>query len=102
MDESNISDGTLTIKGEKRDEKEEKKKDYYLSERRCGSFQRSFGHAGKHRRARRRSRSKGAESCGVVFVAFVCRNRSPQSRVLSICNVELGARQSVGGRLSCR
>jgi HSP20 family protein len=47
MDESNIdvkfSDGTLTIKGEKRDEKEEKKKDYYLSERRYGSFQRSFG-----------------------------------------------------------
>lgn len=47
MDESNIdvkfSDGTLTIKGEKRDEKAEKKKDYYLSERRYGSFQRSFG-----------------------------------------------------------
>src|SRR6516165_8299203 len=47
MDESNIdvkfSDGTLTIKGEKRDEKEVKKKDYYLSERRYGSFQRSFG-----------------------------------------------------------
>jgi HSP20 family protein len=47
MDESNIdvklSDGTLTIKGEKRDEMEEKKKDYYLSERRYGSFQRSFG-----------------------------------------------------------
>ena len=47
MDESNIdvkfSDGTLMIKGEKRDEKEEKKKDYYLSERRYGSFQRSFG-----------------------------------------------------------
>jgi HSP20 family protein len=47
MDESNIdvkfADGTLTIKGEKRDEKEEKKKDYYLSERRYGSFQRSFG-----------------------------------------------------------
>jgi HSP20 family protein len=46
MDESNIdvkfSDGTLTIKGEKREEKEEKKKDYYLSERRYGSFQRSF------------------------------------------------------------
>ena len=33
----------MTIKGEKRDEKEEKKKDYYLSERRYGSFQRSFG-----------------------------------------------------------
>jgi HSP20 family protein len=47
MDESNIdvkfSDGTLTIKGEKRDEKQEKEKDYYLSERRYGSFQRSFG-----------------------------------------------------------
>ena len=47
MDESNIdvkfSDGTLTITGEKKDEKEERKKDYYLSERRYGSFQRSFG-----------------------------------------------------------
>ena len=46
MDESNIdvkfSDGTLTIKGEKSEEKEEKKKDYYLSERRYGSFQRAF------------------------------------------------------------
>jgi HSP20 family protein len=47
VDESNIdvkfSDGTLTIKGEKRDEKEEKKKEFYASERRYGSFQRSFG-----------------------------------------------------------
>jgi HSP20 family protein len=47
MDESNIdvklSDGTLTIKGEKRDEMEEKKKDYYLSERRYGSFQQDRG-----------------------------------------------------------
>jgi HSP20 family protein len=46
MDESNIdvkfADGLLTIKGEKSEEKEEKKKDYYLSERRYGSFQRSF------------------------------------------------------------
>ncbi len=32
----------LTIKGEKKEEKEKKKKDYYLSERRYGSFQRSF------------------------------------------------------------
>ncbi len=38
----NFADGTLTIKGEKKDEKEEKKEDYYLSERRHGSFQRSF------------------------------------------------------------
>jgi HSP20 family protein len=46
LDEKNIevkfSDGTLTIRGEKKDEKEEKKKDYYLSERHYGSFQRSF------------------------------------------------------------
>ena len=46
FDENNIdvkfADGALTIKGEKRDEKEEKKKDYYLSERSYGSFQRSF------------------------------------------------------------
>lgn len=34
--------GAITIKGEKTDEKEEKKKDYHLSERRYGSFQRSF------------------------------------------------------------
>jgi len=46
MDEKNIevkfADGVLTIKGEKREEKEEKNKDYYLSERSFGSFQRSF------------------------------------------------------------
>jgi HSP20 family protein len=33
---------TLTIKGEKSQEKEEKKKDYYVAERRYGSFERSF------------------------------------------------------------
>ncbi len=37
-----LSGDTLTIKGEKREEKEEKAKNYYLSERRYGSFQRSF------------------------------------------------------------
>jgi len=46
MDEKNvdvkISDDILTIKGEKQEEKEEKRKDYYLSERSFGSFQRSF------------------------------------------------------------
>ena len=46
MDEKNIevkySDGMLTIKGEKEEATEEKKKDYHLSERRYGSFQRSF------------------------------------------------------------
>ena len=46
IDEKNIevkcADGVLTIKGEKIEEKEESKQDYYLSERRFGSFQRSF------------------------------------------------------------
>lgn len=37
-----ISNGTLTIKGEKQVEKEEKKKEYIFSERRYGSFQRTF------------------------------------------------------------
>jgi HSP20 family protein len=46
MDEKDIDvklvDGGLTIKGEKKDEKEEKRKDYYVSERRYGSFERYF------------------------------------------------------------
>ena len=37
-----IDNRLLTIKGEKREEKEEKKKDYYLSERRYGAFERRF------------------------------------------------------------
>ena len=40
--EVKLANGILTIKGEKKEEKEEKRKDYYLSERRFGSFQRSF------------------------------------------------------------
>jgi HSP20 family protein len=46
LDENNVdvtlSNHTLTIKGEKSENKEDKRKDYYLSERRYGSFQRSF------------------------------------------------------------
>jgi len=37
-----VSDHTLTIKGEKSYEKEEKNKDHHVSERAYGSFQRSF------------------------------------------------------------
>lgn len=40
--EVKVSDGSMTIKGEKQEEKEEKKKDYYLRERHFGSFERSF------------------------------------------------------------
>ncbi|TPL12889.1 Hsp20/alpha crystallin family protein [Mesorhizobium sp. B2-4-11] len=40
--EIKLANRVLTIKGEKKEEKEEKDKDYYLSERRYGSFQRSF------------------------------------------------------------
>jgi HSP20 family protein len=47
MDEKNVevklANGTLTIRGEKTEEKEEKEKDYHLSERRYGSFERRFG-----------------------------------------------------------
>ena len=37
-----LSEGMLTLKGEKRQEKEQKDKNFYLSERSYGSFQRSF------------------------------------------------------------
>jgi len=40
--EVNLKNGVLTIRGEKKQEKEEKNKNYYLSERRYGSFERSF------------------------------------------------------------
>lgn len=46
IDENNVeiklSNHLLTIRGEKSESKEQKEKDYYLSERRYGSFQRSF------------------------------------------------------------
>ena len=46
MDEKDVSvtlnDGVLTLKGEKKSEREEKKEDYHLMERSYGSFQRSF------------------------------------------------------------
>ena len=46
IDEKNVevkvANNVLTIKGEKQEEKEEKKKDYYLRERNFGSFERSF------------------------------------------------------------
>ncbi|MCS0502857.1 Hsp20/alpha crystallin family protein [Ancylobacter mangrovi] len=40
--EVKLSNGTLTIRGEKKDEKEQREKGYHLSERRYGSFLRSF------------------------------------------------------------
>ena len=46
MDEKNVevnfANGVLTIKGEKKEDKEETKKDYYLRERTFGSYQRAF------------------------------------------------------------
>ena len=46
IDEKNVeikvANHMLSIKGGKKEEKEEKRKDYHLSERRFGSFQRSF------------------------------------------------------------
>jgi len=40
--EVNFSNGGLVIKGEKHEENEEKKKDYFLTERRYGAFERYF------------------------------------------------------------
>jgi HSP20 family protein len=40
--EVNLSGDILTISGEKREEREEKEKNYHFSERRYGSFRRSF------------------------------------------------------------
>lgn len=37
-----LADGVLTVKGEKKEEKEDKDKNYYLAERSYGAFQRSF------------------------------------------------------------
>ncbi len=46
MDEKNVevtfANGVLTIKGEKQEEREEKKKGYYMRERSSGSFERTF------------------------------------------------------------
>jgi HSP20 family protein len=46
IDEKNVdikyADGMLTIRGEKEESKEERKKEYHLSERRYGAFHRSF------------------------------------------------------------
>ena len=46
MDEKDVSvtlnNGVLTLKGEKKSEREEKQDDYHLMERSYGSFQRSF------------------------------------------------------------
>lgn len=40
--EITLSDDSLTVKGQKRDEREEKKNNYHIKERSYGSFQRSF------------------------------------------------------------
>jgi len=46
IDEKNVevkvANGVLTIRGEKQEDKEEKKKDYYVRERNFGSFERAF------------------------------------------------------------
>jgi HSP20 family protein len=46
LDERNVeiahANGILAIRGEKREESENKQRDYYVSERRYGSFERSF------------------------------------------------------------
>ena len=59
--ELNVADNLLTIRGEKKNEREEKNKDYHLVERSYGSFSRSVelplwrqsrGHFGRNRQRR--------------------------------------------------
>jgi HSP20 family protein len=40
--EIKVSEGMISLRGEKTEERKEEKKDYHMSERRYGSFQRSF------------------------------------------------------------
>lgn len=40
--EVTLAGGMLTVRGEKKEEKEERKQDYHMSERRYGSFSRAF------------------------------------------------------------
>ena len=73
IDEKNVeiklSNHTLTIKGEKQEEKEEKQTDYYLSERRYGSFQRSF----------RLPDGVDADAIGAAFARGVLTVRLPKT-----------------------
>lgn len=73
MDEKNVevkvTDDLLTIKGEKSEEKEEKKKDYYVSERQFGSFQRTF----------RLPESVEADKIDATFKKGVLKVRLPKS-----------------------
>ena len=40
--EISVADGVLTVKGEKKEQREERDRNYYRTERRYGSFQRAF------------------------------------------------------------
>jgi HSP20 family protein len=60
-----VSDGTLTLKGEKRAEKEQKEKNFYLSERSYGSFQHRYTKGGSHVGWNcRADHSAGCRRCG--------------------------------------
>lgn len=67
--EIKLANGTLTISGEKTEEKEDKRKDYYLSERRYGSFQRSF----------RLPEGVDADRIDAVFAKGVLKVKLPKS-----------------------
>ena len=65
--EVTVANGVLTIKGEKQDEKEEKKKDYYIRERSFGSFVRAFqvpDGVDTDKIEARRAHGDAAEECG--------------------------------------
>lgn len=71
--EVKLASGIVTIRGKKRDEKEEKNKDYYLSEPSIGSFERSFQVSeNMHRHGQDQRRLQ--ETCADDHATEKCRN----------------------------
>jgi HSP20 family molecular chaperone IbpA len=93
VDEKNIkvrfADGVLTVRGEKQEEKEEKKKDYSLNERSYGSFHRALQlpsgiDEDKIEATFKKWRAEGdvAEECGGAEGG---KEDSGQSRLIAAC-----------------
>ena len=74
--EVELSDNLLTIKGEKQEERDEKKADYHLVERSYGSFQRSIPLPGGMEQDNAKARFKN----GVLTISIPKSSEAKQSR----------------------
>jgi hypothetical protein len=107
MDESNIdvkfSDGTLTIKGEKKDEREEKQKDYHLSDQTrhitfCNGIEVNREKDDrKSARSRARSAQRRLVACGDHNVRLA-RGEFAKARVIGVDARSLAAKVQSFGR----